>query len=66
MPASSTTSAYLIAAMPQVQQQILVGQQFKQDVMGDIGSGLTHFYESGQMWAALIGVAVGYIFKSVL
>jgi len=43
-----------------------MAQQFNQDVMGDIGKGLTHFYESGQLWAALIGAAVGYIFKSVI
>ncbi|MEN9206292.1 MAG: hypothetical protein Q6K70_10850 [Thermostichales cyanobacterium DRC_bins_46] len=59
-------SAYLSLPSQPVTGQVILAQQFNQDVMGDIGKGLTHFYESGQLWAALIGAAVGYIFKSVI
>ncbi len=59
-------SPYLPTQPTQLTTQVVMAQQFNQDVMGDIGKGLTHFYESGQLWAALIGAAVGYIFKSVI
>ncbi|WP_271254082.1 hypothetical protein [Pseudanabaena sp. Chao 1811] len=43
----------------------LIAQQFKQDVMGDIGKGWDSFVKSGQIWALLIGVVVGYLFRSI-
>ncbi|BBC25673.1 hypothetical protein [Pseudanabaena sp. ABRG5-3] len=43
----------------------LIAQEFKQDVMGDIGKGWNRFVSSGQIWALLIGVVVGYLFRSI-
>lgn len=43
----------------------LLAQQFKQDVMGDIGKGWDGFVKSGQIWALMIGVIVGYLFRSI-
>lgn len=43
----------------------IVAQQFDQDVLGDAGVLLKGFYESGQIWALLIGIVVGYGFRSL-
>lgn len=42
----------------------VIGQHFDQDLIGTTGEMLGGFYESGQLWAMLIGVALGYAFKS--
>lgn len=42
----------------------VVAQQFDQDLIGDTGAMLKGFYESGQLWALLIGLVLGYGFKS--
>ncbi len=42
----------------------VIAQQFDQDLIGDTGTLLKGFYESGQLWALLIGLALGYMFKS--
>ncbi len=43
----------------------LLAQQFKGDVMGDLGRGWSGFVKSGQIWALIIGVVVGYLFRSI-
>ena len=43
----------------------LLAQQFNQDVMGDLGKGWNNFVKSGQIWALMIGVVVGYLFRSI-
>ncbi|MGB3789390.1 MAG: hypothetical protein WA949_15370 [Phormidesmis sp.] len=42
----------------------IVAQYFDQDLLGDTGVMLKGFYESGQLWALLIGLVIGYGFKS--
>jgi len=42
-----------------------LAQQFKQDVTKDLAGGWNTFIKSGQVYALLIGLAVGYLFKSV-
>ncbi|MGD1897140.1 MAG: hypothetical protein ACFB16_09340 [Phormidesmis sp.] len=42
----------------------VIAQHFDQDLIGDTGVMLKGFYESGQLWALLIGLALGYAFKS--
>ncbi len=39
-------------------------QYFDQDLIGDTGTMLKGFYESGQLWALLIGLVLGYMLKS--
>lgn len=34
------------------------------DVLGQIQRTFHHFIESGQVWALLIGLAIGYLFRS--
>ena len=43
----------------------LLAQQFNQDVMGDLGKGWNKFVSTGQIWALMIGIIVGYLFRSV-
>lgn len=43
----------------------VIGQYFDQDLVGTTGTMLTGFYESGQLWALLIGIVLGYAFKSM-
>lgn len=39
--------------------------QFNQNVVGDMGKGWNNFVKSGQVWALIIGVTLGYLFRSV-
>jgi len=43
----------------------LLAQQFKQDITGEFGKSWNGFVKSGQIWALIIGVAVGYLFRSI-
>lgn len=36
------------------------------DVMGQMQGAFTHFVESGQIWALIIGLVIGYGFRSLL
>ena len=49
---------------PAVTGTPVIAQHFDQDVIGDAGTMFKGFYESGQLWALLIGIVVGYGFKS--
>lgn len=40
-------------------------QQFNQDVTKDLAGGWNNFVRSGQIWALLIGLTLGYLFKSI-
>ncbi|MFN3927613.1 MAG: hypothetical protein ACK4QL_09930 [Pseudanabaenaceae cyanobacterium] len=40
-------------------------QEFKQDVMGDIRRGFQNFVQSGQLVALIVGLVLGYLFRSV-
>ncbi len=42
----------------------VVAQYFDEDLIGTSGAMLKHFYDSGQLWALLIGIVLGYLFKS--
>ena len=50
------------SAMP---QSMVLAQQFDQDILGDMGKLWNTFIESGQVWALLIGIAVGYFIRSL-
>lgn len=45
--------------------EIKIAQNFDQDVLGDISRGVTHFFQSGQAWAFLLGLVLGYMLKSI-
>ncbi len=40
-------------------------QQFNQDVTKDIAGGWNNFVKTGQVWALIIGIVLGYLFKSI-
>ena len=40
-------------------------QQYNQDVTKDLAGGWNNFVRTGQIWALLIGVTLGYLFKSI-
>ncbi len=42
-----------------------IAQQFNQDVTKDLAGGWNNFVRSGQIWALLIGLTLGYLFKSI-
>ncbi|MGB8700399.1 MAG: hypothetical protein WCD18_13370 [Thermosynechococcaceae cyanobacterium] len=42
-----------------------MAQTFKQDLFGDFSKSWDYFIRSGQVWALVIGVVVGYIFRSI-
>ena len=42
----------------------VIAQYFDQDFIGTTGRMMQGFYESGQIWALLVGIVLGYGFKS--
>ncbi len=44
---------------------IVPAQNFDQDILGDIVKGWNAFVSSGQIWALLIGIVLGYLFRSI-
>ncbi|NEP16929.1 MAG: hypothetical protein F6J97_08475 [Leptolyngbya sp. SIO4C1] len=43
----------------------VVGQYFDQDFFGSSGEILNNFVESGQIWALLIGLVLGYLIRGL-
>ncbi|QQE64881.1 hypothetical protein GFS31_15640 [Leptolyngbya sp. BL0902] len=60
--AAALESASIASAMP---SSLVLAQQFDQDVLGDMGRLWNIFIESGQVWALLIGIAVGYFVRGL-
>ncbi len=42
-----------------------LAEQFNQDILGDIQKAFNHFVQSGQVWALLIGIVLGYMFRAL-
>ncbi len=56
----------LTAAVPaQNTQAVVLAQQFDQDIMGDLGAVFKNFIDSGQVWALIIGIVIGYVFRGM-
>lgn len=47
-------------------QTIIAQEVSDPDVMGQMGKYLTNFYESGQLWALLVGMVLGYVFRGII
>ncbi|MEL6135915.1 MAG: hypothetical protein AAFR42_00675 [Cyanobacteria bacterium J06628_6] len=45
--------------------QPVLAQQFQQDFFASSGEILNNFVESGQVWALLIGVVLGYLIRGL-
>jgi hypothetical protein len=38
---------------------------FNQDILGDFQKAFNNFVKTGQVWALVIGLALGYLFRSL-
>ena len=47
-------------------QTIIAQQVSDPDVMGQMGEYLTNFYETGQLWALLIGMVLGFVVRGII
>lgn len=43
----------------------VLAQQFDQDILGDMVSMWNTFIESGQVWALIIGLVIGYLLRGI-
>ncbi|MEM6592541.1 MAG: hypothetical protein AAF651_11865 [Cyanobacteria bacterium P01_C01_bin.73] len=48
-----------------VTQAMVLAQQFDQDILGDLGRAVRNFIDSGQIWALIIGVVIGYLIRGL-
>ena len=58
----------LVALLPRSvpnRESYVLAQSFDQDVLGDIKNGFTNFVETGQVWALLIGLVVGFVIRGL-
>ncbi|NJL45820.1 MAG: hypothetical protein HC922_09065 [Leptolyngbyaceae cyanobacterium SM2_3_12] len=44
---------------------MVLAQQFDQDILGDIVNAWNNFIQSGQVWALIIGIALGYFIRNL-
>lgn len=68
MVTSTSPSPYLplVAKIELQQQQIIIAQQFKDTLGSDFSKSWNNFVESGQIWALIIGLALGWIAGKLL
>ncbi|MEQ8383736.1 MAG: hypothetical protein RH949_15380 [Coleofasciculus sp. A1-SPW-01] len=51
---------------PWLTDGLVLAQQFEEpDILGQIQQAFNNFIESGQVWAFLIGLVIGYIFRGM-
>jgi hypothetical protein len=55
-------AASVSSVMP---QSMVLAQQFDQDILGDMGKLWNTFIESGQVWALIIGIVIGYMVRGL-
>jgi hypothetical protein len=49
------------------QPQTIIAQQVNDpDVMGQMGTYLKNFVETGQVWALLVGLVLGFVFRGII
>lgn len=46
-------------------ESMIIAQQFDQDILGDLGLAMNKFVESGQVWALIIGIVLGYLIRGL-
>ncbi|MFN3679143.1 hypothetical protein [Thermosynechococcus sp.] len=64
--AMNPTSNYFIATQITVEPQIIIAQKFKDTLGEDVAKAWANFVDSGQLWAVIIGFAIGWIFGKLL
>ncbi|MEO0489289.1 MAG: hypothetical protein AAFZ49_06985 [Cyanobacteria bacterium J06659_2] len=66
IPASEITTLLGVTAQSSGESQAMIlAQQFDQDILGDLGAAVRHFIDSGQVWALIIGVILGYLIRGL-
>lgn len=63
--APSTVFPFAHSAPGQTTHQIVVAQAFDQDLFSRSGGIFSNFVESGQIWALLIGLFLGYMVRGL-
>ena len=53
------------SAHKQQVESMVIAQYFDQDILGDLGNAMSQFVESGQVWALLIGIVLGYLIRGL-
>lgn len=53
-----------MAVTPEALSPVLA-QQFDQDILGDMVTVWNNFVESGQLWALLFGIVLGYFIRNL-
>lgn len=43
----------------------IIAQQFDQDILGDLSNAWHNFIDSGQVWALIIGIVLGYLIRNL-
>lgn len=43
----------------------VVGQYFDEDILGNLGDAWNNFIDSGQVWAMLFGIVLGYMIRNL-
>ena len=43
----------------------VVGQYFDADILGNLGDAWNNFIDSGQVWALLFGIVLGYMIRNL-
>ena len=53
--------------LQQSQPQMIIAQQVNDpDVMGQIATHWKHFVATGQVWALLVGLVLGFVFRGII
>jgi len=63
LSAIATTANGLMAQIPL--NWIFLAQELNTDVLGDMQRAFQNFIQSGQVWAMLIGIAIGYFIRNL-
>ncbi|MGF1568951.1 MAG: hypothetical protein ACFCVD_12925 [Nodosilinea sp.] len=59
-------AAYPMANLSAVStSSTVLAQQFDQDILGDMGNAWQNFIQSGQVWALVVGIVLGYLIRNL-
>ncbi|MBD0268704.1 hypothetical protein [Pseudanabaena sp. FACHB-2040] len=64
-PSSAFSPVSTLLSNGEQAQAMVLAQQFDQDVLGDMGNAWNTFIQSGQVWALVIGVVLGYLIRGM-
>ena len=68
MPTANQPEIALLEPMTTLsmeQTQAMVLAQYDQDILGDMANAWNTFIDSGQVWALMIGLVIGYLVRGI-